>query len=102
MTTRSTRLAMAAIVTCTSSVTLYACLRVGQSIFLKEPDPAQIILSAHVGYYWRAAIALYVGTMLGFAMYVVAARAPRSSAELVSVSVLIATIAITAQGLLLP
>jgi hypothetical protein len=83
-----------------AAVVLYALMRIGELIVLREPNPALIGPSVHAGYFWRMWIAAYGGgfiTLLG-ALTVSTARL----AALATKALPWASAMIVLQALLLP
>lgn len=99
---RAPRVAAGVIATCAVATSLYALLRVVQKLSGSEPDPALVLYSAHAGYYWRAWTASYGGVMAGVITYVIAGRSLETVLRVLSTAVLVAAIAIAAQGILVP
>ena len=98
----SVRVALAAVAACTTSVALYALLRIVQMLLFPEPDPALVLWSEHAGYFWRAWTALYAGGMAGFVAYVASARHAARTARVLATAVVASAVAIAAQGVLIP
>jgi hypothetical protein len=96
------RLALAWIAAALAAAGFYAVLRVGQALGGAEPDPALIVWSPHAGFFWRAWTAAYFGVMAGFAVFVLAPRAPERVARAVAALVVVVAALVTAQGLLVP
>jgi len=96
------RASLAAVAWCTVAMSLYAIVRVAQSLIFAEPDPALVIWSEHAGFFWRTWTAIYVGGMAAFITWLLAARdAPRVAAFLARALPVAAGI-LAAQALLVP
>lgn len=96
------RAAIAMIGACTAATASYAVLRVGQWLVFTEPNPALVIYSEHAAYFWRSWIAAYVGVLVGFTVWVLAARAPERVARALAHGVVVVTALLVLQSLLVP
>jgi hypothetical protein len=96
------RFALAAIAGLTTTVFLYAALRMVQALILKEPDPALVIWSEHAGFFWRSWTAIYAGGMIGFIAWLAAGRDAPRTARVLATSVVVAAFLILVQGVLVP
>jgi hypothetical protein len=99
---RAERLLIALASACAAAAIGYAAVRVAETAFFPEPNPAVVIWSERSGFVWRSAIALYIGGASAFGGYALAARSPEVAARWIARAVLIAAIALLAQGALLP
>jgi hypothetical protein len=99
---RAERLLLALAAACAAAVIAYAAVRSVEAALFPEPNPAIVIWSERSGFLWRSAIALYIGGMGAFGAYALAARSPSAAARWLVRAVLLAAIAIVAQGALLP
>jgi hypothetical protein len=75
-------LAIALACGCEAAMVFYAAIRIGQVIFVPEPNPAIAMAGLHSGYFWRLWIAGYGG---GFVALLVALL-PRSTDRLVHIA----------------
>ncbi|MBX3228146.1 MAG: hypothetical protein KF837_12565 [Labilithrix sp.] len=81
---------------------VYALLRIGQAVLVRDADPALVIYSEHAGYFWRAWTAGYAGGAIAFVAWLCARRDPRALARGLAVAVPVAAVLAAAQGLLVP
>jgi hypothetical protein len=96
------RMTLAAIAAAASATTSYAALRVSQALGDHEPDPALVVWNPHAGFFWRAWTSAYIGGMVAFVVFYAAGRDADRTARVLVVATTVATIAIAAQGLLVP
>ncbi|AKV01175.1 hypothetical protein AKJ09_07838 [Labilithrix luteola] len=99
---RGLRLSLAVVAACLTATGLYGVLRVIQAILFREADPALVIWSPHAGYFWRILIVGYVGGMVGFGTWILAAREPARVARFLSNAVFVVTALLVAQALFVP
>lgn len=85
-----------------SSAIGYAFVRAAEIAFFPEVNPAILVWAEQSGFFWRCAIALYIGGMGAFGGYALAARSPELAARWLARGVLVAAGAILLQGALLP
>jgi H+/gluconate symporter-like permease len=98
-----TRLAISVAAGSLTVAIAYAAIRLAQKLFFPpEPDPAVVIWSARAAMYWRFWIGLYFGGMTGLGAWAFASRDPARASRWLARAVVVAAIAITAQGLLVP
>ena len=81
---------------------VYAVLRVVSALAHPEPNPVEVLWSAHSGYVWRLVTAAYVAGLFGATAGFVATRRPLAVARAASVLLFTGALALAAQGLLLP
>jgi hypothetical protein len=85
-----------------TSVLTYAALRGVERALFQEPNPAMLIWSDRNPFFWRSAIALYVGGAAVFGGYALANRAEVAASRALLGLVTAALLAIAIQGALLP
>ena len=99
---RGVNIAIAAAWGLVVAVLLYGAVRTIQYFVFPEPNPATVVWTAHAGYFWRIWIVSFAGGIAAFAAYLLAQRDPGRVARALVPGVAIATIVVTAQGVLLP
>jgi hypothetical protein len=99
---RADRLLAAVAVGAAAAAFFCALVRIFEQAVFIEPNPATLIWSDRNPFFWRAAIALYVGGLASFGGYALAARSPRAAARGVLVVFAAAVIVVTLQGALSP
>jgi hypothetical protein len=97
-----TRLAVAAIAGSAAAIALYVVLRLASAFRGLEPDAAQVLWSAHAGYYWRSLTAGYGGGMIALAVHLVAPRDPARAARAASAALALATALLILQSVFVP
>ena len=80
----------------------YAVLRGYDVLFKNEPDPANVVWSGHIAMFWRVAIGLYLGGMVGILAYITASRDLDRVLKFLYVATFTVATLSTAQGILLP
>ena len=85
-----------------TSVVTYAALRGVERALFQEPNPAMLIWSDRNPFFWRSAIALYVGGAAVFGGYALVNRSEAAAARALLALVTVAVVAIVVQGALLP
>jgi hypothetical protein len=96
------RFALAVIASCTTAAALYAIVRIGQSRFGHEPNPALVIWSEHAGFFWRSWTVAYAGVMVGFVAWLAAGRNAKRVAEVLARAVVAAAALLAAQAIFVP
>ncbi len=81
---RRVRFVTAACLSIALAIVLYAALRVGQVLVVREPDPATALYDAHVGYFWRILTAGYGAGLLAPICFFVVEAAPLRAARAVA------------------
>lgn len=99
---RAERACLALAFLCVAAVIGYAAVRAAELAIFPEANPAVILWSVRSGFFWRCAIALYIGGAGAFGGYALAARSPERAARWLGRGVVIAAVAIALQGALLP
>ncbi len=85
-----------------TSVLVYALERMGERRFLPEPNPAMLIWADRDPFVWRAAIALYAGVLGVFGGHALARRSAEAAARCLFVALVVALVALLAQGAMAP
>jgi hypothetical protein len=85
-----------------ASVLTYAALRGVERALFQEPNPAMLIWSDRNPFFWRSAIALYIGGATVFGGYALANRAEAAASRALLGLVTAALLAVVIQGALLP
>jgi hypothetical protein len=96
------RAALAVIAWCTVAMSLYAIVRIAQSLIFQQPDPALVIWSEHAGFFWRTWTSIYVGGMAAFITWLLAARDAPRVASFLARALPIAAAMLAAQAILVP
>jgi hypothetical protein len=84
------------------AVIAYAALRAGERALFLEPNPAMLIWAERSAFFWRSAIALYLGGAGAFGGYAAARRCEDGATRLLRALVALGVVAIVAQGALTP
>ena len=67
-----------------------------------EQNPAKIVWTAHIAMFWRLNICAFVAGMVAFGAYLAAKKDLARTMGVLNVCVVVAAVAITLQGLLMP
>jgi hypothetical protein len=84
------------------AVALYAATRIAQVLFVYEPNPATILVSARSGYYARALLALFGGGLFGFSAYAYGRSDARRLVRPLRAGMLAAALLLALQSLFAP
>ena len=83
-------------------VATYAALRAYEVFFKKEPNPANIVWSAHIAMFWRLGVGVYVAGMVSVLVLMLARRDLTLATRWTAALVPIVGAMIALQGALLP
>jgi hypothetical protein len=100
--TTTTRLATSAIAVLLTVVVVYVVLRVASLLLGHEPDPATVIWSGNIAFFWRLAMGAYIGGAVGIVVFRASAKHLEATTRVVLRAVLPVALAIALQGMLLP
>lgn len=81
---------------------VYALLRLASAWAFPEPNPAEVLWSAHSGYVWRLATAAYASSLLGAAAAFAASRRPDAIARALPPAAIASALLLAAQAMLVP
>ena len=85
-----------------SIVATYAILRAYDVFFIREPNPATIVWSAHIAMFWRLGVGVYVAGMVAVMALLLSRRNLALAVGLTATLVPIVGAMIAVQGALLP
>lgn len=85
-----------------SAVLLYSVLRLVAALRHPDPNPALVIWSEHAGFFWRAWTSVYLATMIGFCVWIVAEKHQPRVARMLAASVVPVTSLLVLQSVFVP
>jgi hypothetical protein len=96
------RLALGVIAAAVTATALYALLRALQYYVFPDPNPANVVWSAHAGYFWRCISVLYAGGMAAILTFWAAGRDAARVTRVLARALPVAAALLAAQSLLWP
>ncbi len=80
----------------------YAVVRTYEVVFKSEPNPANVVWTPHIAFFWRLALSAYVAGLVGTLVYMGARRDLPRTARALLASVFVVGLMMGVQGLFMP